>query len=136
MKSSGENVVQLPDEDIDGVEYWRHRITSTSDLSDGLIQDIEEENDPEMKKQFEELIQSVWGTEITETSDYLVGKDDYLVHQLVMTTSQNAPGGQEFDDFTIPEGVKMTVSTSFRFSDFNSPVEIEAPPVDDASPSP
>jgi len=127
MKSPSESVVKLDDEAIDGVESWRYR--TSVDLLETQIRAMEEEIDPELKASLQELVEIFRKQATTQTTEVWIGKEDYLVRQLRVATSQNAAGSQGFGDITIPEGTRFTVTMTLRFSGFNEPVEIEAPSV-------
>ena len=127
MKSPSQSVVKLDDEAIDGVESWRYR--TSVDLLETQIRAMEEETDPELKASLQELVEIFRKQATTQTTEVWIGKEDYLVRQLRVATSQNAAGSQGFGDITIPEGTRFTVTMTLRFSGFNEPVEIEAPSV-------
>ncbi len=127
MKSPSESVVKLDDEAIDGVKSWRYR--TSVDFLEAQIQAMEEETDPELKASLQELVEIFRKQAMTQTTEVWIGKEDYLVRQLRIATSQNAVGSQEFGDITIPEGTRFTVTMTLRLSGFNEPVEIEAPSV-------
>ena len=127
MKSPSESVVKLDDEGIDGVKSWRYR--TSVDLLETQIRAMEEETDPELKASLQELVEIFRRQAMTQTTEVWIGKEDYLVRQLRIATSQNAVGSQEFGDITIPEGTRFTVTMTLRLSGFNEPVEIEAPSV-------
>ena len=58
-----------------------------------------------------------------------MGKDDYLVRQYRNVQERTSDGEHEFGfpNVVIPEGTRYAMTVTFTFSDFNEPVEIEAP---------
>lgn len=66
--------------------------------------------------------------EMTMVVEVWIGKDDYLVWQQRTTHSLKIPPDISDDQGNpAPEGTTMTITVTMEFSDFNKPVEIEAP---------
>ena len=136
MKSPGENVTQLDDEAIEGVECWRYRRTidaldvldSFMGRIDKMIKNVEkvtnqEMTDPEIK----EMVEAFQKMEMTLANDVWIGKEDYLVRQTRSVMFRNAVEDEVFGDITIPGGTRYTMTSTMKLSGFNEPVEIEAP---------
>ncbi|MFH1560387.1 MAG: hypothetical protein ABID84_03135 [Chloroflexota bacterium] len=127
MNASAEDVAQLDSENIDGVECWHYRISI--DPLEKQVQTMEEETDLEMKERLRELVEIMRQREITQEKELWIGKEDYLVRQNRFIASQKTHEGDDlgFQDVTLPEGTRFTMTTTTKLSGFNEPVEIEAP---------
>ncbi len=120
-----EDVVWLSDEVIDGVDTWHYR--RTVDLLEGRIEEIEAETDPAEKEMMQAILDSLIDVEITLEMEGWIGKDDFLVRQIRGVQSVKALSTDEIFEIAIPEGTRYTVMMTITLSDFNAPVEIEAP---------
>lgn len=121
-----EDIEELPEEVIDGINcvHYRGRI----DPLKGLREQLAEESDPKQKEGLQQLLEAQEQMEMTVTTEVWIGKGDYLVRQQRVIQSMKAPPGGILDQGTpVPERTIMTVTVVWRFSDFNEPVEIEAP---------
>ena len=108
-----EAIEELPDEVIDGVScvHYRGRI----DPLQGLREQLVKESDPRRKEALQQTLEMQEQMEMTIVVEVWIGKDDYLVWQQRVTQPQKF------------EGTTMKLTMVTKFSDFNEPVEIEAP---------
>ncbi|MFH1560386.1 MAG: hypothetical protein ABID84_03130 [Chloroflexota bacterium] len=127
LNAPAEDVTQLDSENIDGAECWRYEMTI--DPLVGLLQAVEDETDPEMKAMRQEVVEMMRERGTTREIEVWIGKEDYLLRQHRSTMAQKSLGDDEFGfpNVEIPEGTRYTITATFKFFDFNEPVEIEAP---------
>ncbi len=113
------NLETLPDGEIEGVEclHYRGRVDM-----ERMIEEQTASLDPEQPG-YEEMVKAMEQTreqahQMKIEVELWIGKDDYLIRQMVQTTR-----------FPDSEGQLQTSSTTLTFYDFNQPIAIE-PPLD------
>ena len=128
ISAAVEEVMELPSESIDGVECWRYRVDHNRTL-DNALEQLEEATDLETIEFLRAWVESIRREELTEWTEVWMGKDDYLVRQYRNVQERTSDGEHEFGfpNVVIPEGTRYAMTVTLTFSDFNEPVEIEAP---------
>jgi len=121
-----EAIERLPDEVIDGINCVHYR--GRSDPLKAAKERLANESDPRTKEALEQAMQTQAQMEMTLVTELWIGKGDYLLRQQRVTQSMKVPP-EEVDKHgtPAPEGTIWTVTMVMKFSDFNQPVEIEAP---------
>ncbi len=121
-----EAIEELPDEVIGDVACVHYR--GSLDSLKRFREQLAEESDPKGKETLQQLLEILEQMEVTIVIEVWIGKDDYLVWQQRVTQSQKVLP-DTFDDqgTPAPEGTTMTITVTMESSDFNKPVEIEAP---------
>ena len=128
MDAPAEDVIELPSESINGIECLRFRLNHNRTLDDALEQ-LEETTDLETRGFLREWVERIHREELAEWAEVWIGKDDYLVRQSSNVQERTYDGEYEagFPNVVIPDGTRFAFTATFTFSDFNQPVEIEAP---------
>ena len=121
-----EAIEELSDEVIGDVTCVHYR--GSIDSLKGFREQLAEESDPKEKEALQQILEVWEQMEVTIVAEVWIGKDDYLLWQQRATQSQKVLP-DTFDDqgTPAPEGTTMTITVIREFSDFNKPVEIEAP---------
>ena len=134
ISAAVEEVMELPSESIDGIECWRFRLDHNRTL-DNALEQLEEATDLETIEWLRTWVESIRRAELAEWAEVWIGKDDYLVRQSRNVQERTSDGEYEFGfpNVVIPEGTRFAITATFTFSDFNEPVEIEAPVITPAS---
>ena len=122
------DVVQLPNEIINGVECLHYRVEHTRTM-DTLLQRMEDAPDSNVRDSLENAIEMLQEIELTESSEIWIGKVDHIVRQRRHTREQTSDRDVELGSpsVTVPEGVRYKIDGTFTYSGFNEQVEIEAP---------
>jgi len=137
------DIEELPDEVIDGVNCLHYRGVYVIPLEsmgiEELEKELEEETDPDRKEQLQWVIETTKKHYeenlmlFTEVIEIWISPDDYRVRQESSTRTYNRTYDHYWsgydEDIPVPEDATITVITTHttRYTCFNEPVEIEAP---------
>ncbi len=117
-------LVKQSDEKIDGVScfHYRGNIDMEAQLEEQIANlDPTQPGYEEQLRFYEQLIQS------EHNAEFWVGKEDYLLRRL--DTQQDVVYTEDWGEDTEREE-RVTATYSYRFLDFNQPIQIEAPVVE------
>jgi hypothetical protein len=117
-------VVELRDEEIDGVSCFHYR--GSVDM-ESQVQEQIANLDPTLPG-YEEMMRTIEQQLQWEQSvEFWIGKEDYLLRQMEvyqdMSYTENAGGDTESEE-------RVTANYTLRFFDFNQPITIEPPVVE------
>ena len=126
-----EYIEALPDKIIHGVSCEHYRGDFDFYNLDYYREQIENETDPDRKEDLQHILemqeQLKEEQEGTAVAEYWFGKDDYILRQIRSTMSMKTTEDEDFNGTIVPTGTRVTMTATLTFSNFNEPVEIEAP---------
>jgi len=126
-----DNINVLADEVINGVVCEHYRGSYDLWNLDALREAIENETDSEMKanlqEELERMEQEQEEQEITGLLEIWLGKDDHILRQTRITDSWKPAEEVNIRGTLVPAGTMVTIVGTTTYTNFNEPVEIEAP---------